>query len=76
MIPTLMVVKVIIPVCLLSLKENPHATNTESDDSSSPQNVSRIECDSSSPTPTDPNEIAFFEFVGDEYDFPLDINFC
>ena len=71
--------------------ENKSTTNAESDDSTSPQNVSCIESDCSSlPTPTDqpyaendsstshasedyPNEIAFFELVGDEYDFPLDI---
>ena len=68
--------------------ESKSTTNAESDDSSSPQNVSRTESDSSLPTPTDtpyaendsstshdsednPNEITFFELVGDEYDFPL-----
>ena len=64
--------------------------DAESDSSSSPPNVSRIESDSSLPSLIDqsyaesdsstaleenPNEInnAFFELVGDEYDFPLNI---
>jgi hypothetical protein len=62
--------------------------NAESDCSSLPRNASHTESDCSLPTPTDqpyaendsktshkenPDEIAFFQLVGDEYDFPLNI---
>ena len=72
MIPTclLMVVKVIIPVCtcLLSLKIHKSTTNAECNYcNSSPKNVSPTSHDNNL------NEIAFFELVGNEYDFPLDI---